>query len=98
MLLPEPRRPTLAAHVTAADGTTNYRLRIEHAQVTTPEQILASRILSVIASMQPSHLLTDMNWAESRLGAKRAETSYAWAEFFVTESCSPSAPIIPSNP
>jgi predicted amidohydrolase YtcJ len=31
--------------------------------------------------MQPSHLLTDMNWAESRLGAKRAEHSYAWAEF-----------------
>jgi predicted amidohydrolase YtcJ len=37
--------------------------------------------LKVIASMQPSHLLTDMNWAESQLGAKRAEHSYAWAEF-----------------
>ena len=28
----------------------------------------------MIASMQPSHLLTDMNWAESRLGPKRAAT------------------------
>ena len=31
--------------------------------------------------MQPNHLLTDMNWAEARVGAKRAEHSYAWAEF-----------------
>ena len=59
----------------------NYRLRIEHAQVTTPQQILRFKELTVIASMQPNHLLTDMNWAESRLGPKRAEHSYAWAEF-----------------
>jgi predicted amidohydrolase YtcJ len=49
--------------------------------VTTPQQILRFKELKVIASMQPSHLLTDMNWAESRLGPKRAEHSYAWAEF-----------------
>ena len=67
--------------VKAADGGTDYRLRIEHAQVTTQPQILRFKELKVIASMQPSHLLTDMNWAESRLGAKRAEHSYAWAEF-----------------
>jgi predicted amidohydrolase YtcJ len=67
--------------VKAADGGMDYRLRIEHAQVTTPQQILRFKELKVIASMQPSHLLTDMNWAESRLGAKRAETSYDWADF-----------------
>ena len=69
--------------VKAADGgnSNDYRLRIEHAQVTTPQQILQFKDLKVIASMQPSHLLTDMNWAESRLGAKRAEHSYTWAEF-----------------
>jgi len=67
--------------VKAADGGTDYRLRIEHAQVTTPQQILRFKELNVIASMQPNHLLTDMNWAEARLGAKRAEHSYAWAEF-----------------
>jgi predicted amidohydrolase YtcJ len=67
--------------VKAVDGGTDYRLRVEHAQVTTPQQILRFKELKVIASMQPSHLLTDMNWAESRLGAKRAEHSYAWAEF-----------------
>jgi predicted amidohydrolase YtcJ len=69
------------AKVKAADGGTDYRLRVEHAQVTTPQQIARFKELKVIASMQPSHLLTDMNWAESRLGPKRAEHSYAWAEF-----------------
>jgi predicted amidohydrolase YtcJ len=71
------------AKVKSADGgnSGDYRLRIEHAQVTSPQQILRFKELKVIASMQPSHLLTDMNWAESRLGAKRAEHSYAWAEF-----------------
>jgi predicted amidohydrolase YtcJ len=64
-----------------ADGGADYRLRIEHAQVTSPQQVLRFKELKVIASMQPSHLLTDMNWAESRLGSKRAPHSYAWAEF-----------------
>jgi predicted amidohydrolase YtcJ len=68
-------------NVKGADGGSDYRLRIEHAQVTSPQQILRFKELKVIASMQPSHLLTDMNWAESRLGPKRAAHSYAWAEF-----------------
>src|SRR5207249_1907222 len=67
--------------VKAADGTENYRLRIEHDQVTNPQQVARFRELNVIASMQPSHLLTDMHWAESRLGSTRAVHSYAWAEF-----------------
>jgi len=65
----------------AAGGGAGYRLRIEHAQVTSPQQVLRFKELKVIASMQPSHLLTDMNWAESRLGPRRAAHSYAWAEF-----------------
>jgi len=77
----EAQKAAKDAKVKAADGGTDYRLRIEHAQVTTPQQILRCKELKVIASMQPSHLLTDMNWAESRLGPKRAEHSYAWAEF-----------------
>jgi len=69
------------AKAKAADGGTDYRLRIEHAQVTTLQEILRFKELKVIASMQPSHLLTDMNWAEARLGPKRAATSYDWADF-----------------
>ena len=67
--------------VKASDGTENYRLRIEHAQVTNPQQVARFRELNVIASMQPSHLLTDMRWAQTRLGPMRAAHSYAWAEF-----------------
>jgi hypothetical protein len=73
-----------AAHangVKAPDGSGNFRLRVEHAQVTNPAQVERFRELNVIASMQPSHLLTDMHWAMSRLGPERAAHSYAWAEF-----------------
>ena len=57
------------------------RNRIEHAQVVDPADIPRFKKLGVIASMQPSHLLTDMNWAEDRLGPRRAATSYAWKAF-----------------
>jgi hypothetical protein len=67
--------------VKAPNGGDDFRLRVEHAQVTTPAQIARFKELKVIASMQPSHLLTDMRWAEERLGPKRAATSYAWAGF-----------------
>jgi predicted amidohydrolase YtcJ len=73
-----------AAHeqkVKAANGGDDYRLRVEHAQVTTLAQIKSFKDLKVIASMQPSHVLTDMRWAQDRLGPKRAAMSYAWATF-----------------
>jgi predicted amidohydrolase YtcJ len=70
-----------AKNVKAADGGNNYRLRIEHAQVTSPAQVAQFKELHVIASMQPNHLLTDMRWAKARLGENRAAHSYAWAEF-----------------
>jgi predicted amidohydrolase YtcJ len=67
--------------VKAPDGGDDYRFRIEHAQVTTPAQIARFKQLGVVASMQPNHVLTDMNWAIARLGPQRAAHSYAWAEF-----------------
>jgi predicted amidohydrolase YtcJ len=67
--------------VKAANGGDDYRFRIEHSQVVTPQQIVRFRDLKVIASMQPCQLISDMKWAESRLGEKRAAHSYAWAEF-----------------
>ncbi len=57
------------------------RNRIEHAQVVDPADIPRFKKLGVIASMQPNHLLTDMNWAEDRLGPQRAAYSYAWKAF-----------------
>ncbi len=54
------------------------RFRIEHAQVLLPEDFERFHTLGVIASMQPSHLLTDMSWATARLGPDRAKYAYAW--------------------
>jgi predicted amidohydrolase YtcJ len=59
----------------------DFRFRIEHAQVVAPEDFQKFKQLGVIASMQPNHLLTDMNWAESHIGAERAKYSYAWKRF-----------------
>jgi predicted amidohydrolase YtcJ len=57
------------------------RNRIEHAQVVDPGDMARFRALGVIASMQPAQLLTDMSWAEARLGPKRAAWSYTWKAF-----------------
>jgi len=77
----EAEKAAKESKVKAANGGDDYRLRIEHAQVTTPAQITQFKQLKVIASMQPNHLLTDMRWAQDRLGPKRAATSYAWLAF-----------------
>src|SRR6185437_6888762 len=59
----------------------DFRFRIEHAQVAAPEDLQKFKELGVIASMQPNHLLTDMNWAEAHIGPERAKYSYAWKRF-----------------
>ena len=59
----------------------DFRFRVVHAQVLAPNQFARFKDMKVIASMQPSHVLTDMSWAQARLGEKRAEHSYAWQEF-----------------
>ncbi len=73
-----------AGIVTAAPATVkpqDLRFRIEHAQVVSPGAFERFRELGVIASMQPSHLLTDMAWAEARLGPERVKRAYAWRSF-----------------
>jgi predicted amidohydrolase YtcJ len=57
------------------------RNRIEHSQVVQPQDISRYKSLGIVASMQPSHLLTDMNWAGARLGLQRAHFAYAWKAF-----------------
>lgn len=56
----------------------DLRLRIEHAQVLLPGDFDRMEKLGVIASMQPSHLLDDINWAGARLGPQRSRYAYAW--------------------
>ncbi len=66
---------------TAVPTPASLRYRIEHAQVLLPADFDRYAHEGIIASMQPSHLLTDMNWAEARLGPERAKYSYAWKTF-----------------
>lgn len=89
------------ANVKAANGGDDFRLRVEHAQVTSPAQVSQFKTLKVIASMQPSHLLTDMRWAQDRLGPKRAAASYAWLAFLnkgVTLAFGTDYPVEPVTP
>ena len=51
--------------------------------------------------MQPNHLLTDMRWAQDRLGPKRSATSYAWLAFLnkgVTLAFGTDYPVEPVTP
>jgi hypothetical protein len=57
------------------------RFRVEHAQVLLPQDFDRFEKEGVIASMQPSHLLTDMKWATDRLGPERIKYAYAWKTF-----------------
>ncbi len=54
------------------------RWRIEHAQVIEPTDIPRFAAMGVIASMQPSHAISDLHFAPSRLGPNRLEGAYAW--------------------
>jgi predicted amidohydrolase YtcJ len=54
------------------------RWRIEHAQILSPADIPRFAHLGVIASMQPSHAISDLFFAPSRLGPERLAGAYAW--------------------
>ncbi len=60
---------------------TNRRHRIEHAQSVTAADLPRFRDLGVIASIQPSHAIDDMRWAEKRIGERHWE-AYRCASFF----------------
>ncbi|MFC1628924.1 amidohydrolase, partial [Gemmatimonadota bacterium] len=52
--------------------------RSEHAQVLIDEDIPRFAELGVIASMQPTHCITDKRFAEKRIGLERSAGAYAW--------------------
>jgi predicted amidohydrolase YtcJ len=60
------------------DALVNARFRIEHAQVIAPGDIARFAALGVIASMQPSHAISDLHFALARLGVERLAGAYAW--------------------
>jgi predicted amidohydrolase YtcJ len=66
------------AEVSKQNGPRDRRFRIEHAQHLRPEDYARFKDIGVIASMQPYHAIDDGRWAESRIGSKRCESSYAF--------------------
>ncbi|MGH9940922.1 MAG: amidohydrolase [Pyrinomonadaceae bacterium] len=56
----------------------NSRHRVEHSQVIAPTDFARFRDLGVVASMQPSHAISDKRWAQDRLGEYRVLGAYAW--------------------
>jgi predicted amidohydrolase YtcJ len=61
-----------------ANGRRDSRHRIEHAQVLCDADIGRFAGLGVIASMQPTHCITDKRFAEKRIGRRRCGGAYAW--------------------
>ncbi len=60
------------------NGRRDSRHRIEHSQILTNIDIPRFGAMGVIASMQPTHCITDRSYAESRLGKARCRFAYAW--------------------
>lgn len=54
------------------------RLRIEHAQVVSPDDLARFGRLGIIASIQPTHATSDKDMAEARIGPARLAGAYAW--------------------
>jgi predicted amidohydrolase YtcJ len=75
----EAEKAAKEAKVKAANGGDDFRLRVEHAEITTPAQIARFKELKVIASMQPCQLLSDMRWVQDRLGPKRAANAFTFS-------------------
>jgi predicted amidohydrolase YtcJ len=83
---PPPPEPGIDAHIVTKPEQdppppAALRFRIEHAQVLLPSDFDRFEKEGIIASMQPSHLLTDMKWATDRIGPERAKYAYAWKTF-----------------
>ena len=62
-------------------GLAARRFRIEHAQVIGDGDFARFAALGVLPAMQPTHLTSDMPWAEARLGPDRVQRAYAWRSF-----------------
>jgi predicted amidohydrolase YtcJ len=59
-------------------GPASVRWRVEHAQILSPQDLPRFAKLGVIASMQPSHAISDLFFAPARLGKDRLAGAYAW--------------------
>jgi predicted amidohydrolase YtcJ len=67
------------------NGKRDSRHRSEHAQILTAQDIPRFAQLGVIASMQPTHCITDKRFAEKRIGLERCKIgAYVWQKLLQT--------------
>jgi predicted amidohydrolase YtcJ len=84
-----------------SNGKRDSRHRIEHAQVLHVDDIPRFAALGVIASMQPTHCITDKRFAEKRIGTRRCKGAYAWQRLLdagATVAFGTDYPVEPINP
>ncbi len=60
------------------NGRRDSRHRDEHAQTLSQTDIPRFGELGVIASMQPTHCISDKRFCEKRIGTERSKGAYAW--------------------
>ena len=60
------------------NGKRDSRHRDEHAQTLSASDIPRFAQLGVIASMQPTHCISDKKFCEKRIGTERSKGAYAW--------------------
>ncbi len=60
------------------NGKRDSRHRDEHTQTLIQSDIPRFAKLGVIASMQPTHCISDKKFCEKRIGSERAKGAYAW--------------------
>jgi predicted amidohydrolase YtcJ len=83
------------------NGKRDSRHRIEHAQTLQESDIPRFAQLDVIASMQPTHCITDKRFYEKRVGLERCKEAYAWRSLLNTGAMlafGTDYPVEPLNP
>ena len=66
------------------NGKRDSRHRDEHTQTLQPSDIPRFSKLGVIASMQPTHCISDKRFYEKRIGTERSKGAYAWRSLLNT--------------
>ena len=83
------------------NGQRDSRHRDEHAQILLVSDIPRFAELGVIASMQPTHCISDKKFCEKRIGTERSKGAYAWkslAENGAAIAFGTDYPVEPLNP
>ena len=83
------------------NGKRDRRLRIEHVQHISEQDIARFASLGVIASVQPYHCIDDGRWAQELIGPERIKTTYAFKSLLdanTTIAFGSDWPVAPGSP